>query len=471
MEVDSHGAPSRVGLILSAHTITLDSAENQFARWSDPWGWCVTVRVTVCRDATAREEMTVLRHGCIRGVAAMVLVLARSAEAQELPSPLDVTTVVRLARERRQEVVARAARARARAQRPTIDGSIEQPMAMLSIDHLPFTFEGADFSVMLQQDFPLSGLLGRRRAAAEASARRALADVATATLDVAFEAVDALLMTAERRRLGDVLALQAELAREIVRAGTARFASGQGVQSDVLRAEVEVARSETRGAANAQATRGAEAMLRAALALPFTVTIPAVVLATERDLAGPDDLAGTALASRPELASMRAEQTRARAEVGVMEAMRWPMAFVRFGASSTMQEGPGVMAMFGFTLPVWRPRLNAGVAEAHAMVQMVDAEVAAMRTMIGGEVRARHAEAAAAAVTLGAIRGRVLPLARQAFDATLASYAAGRVPVVSVVEALQMLTMSLEQEIMATVALARALARLDRAVGVFEGDR
>lgn len=108
----------------------------------------------------------------------MVLVLARSAEAQELPSPLDVTTVVRLARERRQEVVARAARARARAQRPTIDGSIEQPMAMLSIDHLPFTFEGADFSVMLQQDFPLSGLLGRRRAAAEASARRALADVA-----------------------------------------------------------------------------------------------------------------------------------------------------------------------------------------------------------------------------------------------------------------------------------------------------
>jgi cobalt-zinc-cadmium efflux system outer membrane protein len=281
----------------------------------------------------------------------MVLVLARSAEAQELPSPLDVTTVVRLARERRQEVVARAARARARAQRPTIDGSIEQPMAMLSIDHLPFTFEGADFSVMLQQDFPLSGLLGRRRAAAEASARRALADVATATLDVAFEAVDALLMTAERRRLGDVLALQAELAREIVRAGTARFASGQGVQSDVLRAEVEVARSETRGAANAQATRGAEAMLRAALALPFTVTIPAVVLATERDLAGPDDLAGTALASRPELASMRAEQTRARAEVGVMEAMRWPMAFVRFGASSTMQEGPGVMAMFGFTLP------------------------------------------------------------------------------------------------------------------------
>jgi cobalt-zinc-cadmium efflux system outer membrane protein len=233
-------------------------------------------------------------------------------------------------------------------------------MAMLSIDHLPFTFEGADFSVMLQQDFPLSGLLGRRRAAAEASARRALADVATATLDVAFEAVDALLMTAERRRLGDVLALQAELAREIVRAGTARFASGQGVQSDVLRAEVEVARSETRGAANAQATRGAEAMLRAALALPFTVTIPAVVLATERDLAGPDDLAGTALASRPELASMRAEQTRARAEVGVMEAMRWPMAFVRFGASSTMQEGPGVMAMFGFTLPVWRPAPERG---------------------------------------------------------------------------------------------------------------
>lgn len=395
--------------------------------------------------------------------------LATPARGQSLPSPLDVAAVVRVARERRQEIAARALRARAQAQRPAIDGSLEQPMAMISLDHLPFALHGADYSVMLQQDFPLSGLLGRRRAAAEAGARRARAAVETTALDVEFEAVDALLMTAERRRVGAVFAQQAELARELVRAGAARYAAGQGVQSDVLRAEVEVARAETQVAANAQTTHGAEAMLRATLALPATVDVPEVALASSREVPPVGALVATALAARPELAAMRAEQVRARAEVGVMEAMRWPMAFVRFGSASTMQDGPGVMAMFGFTIPVRRARLNAGVSEANAMAQMTDAELSAMRTMIEGEVRARHADAAAAAVTLEAIRGRVLPLARQTFDATLASYAAGRVPVVSVVEALRMLTMTLEEEVMADIALARARARLDRATGQLGG--
>lgn len=404
-------------------------------------------------------------------IATAVIALRSTAMAQTLPSPLDVAAVVRLAHERRQEVVARASRARARAQRPAIEGSLDQPMAMLSLDHLPFALHGADYSVMLQQDFPLSGLLGRRRAAAEAAARRATAEVDATALDVELEAVDALLMTAERRRLGAVYGQQAELAREIVRASTARYAAGQGAQADVVRAEVEVARIETRETANVQATRGSEAMLRAALALPSEVAIPEIAFGASREVPPPEPLVASAIAARPELAAMRAEQTRARADVGVMEAMRWPMAFVRVGAANTMQDGPGVMAMFGFTIPVWRARLNAGVAEANAMAGMADAELAAMRTMVEGEVRARHADSAAAAVTLGAIRGRVLPLARQALDATLASYASGRVPVVSVVEALQMLTMTREEEVMADVALARARARLDRAVGVFGGAR
>ncbi len=402
----------------------------------------------------------------------LALLQGASASAQPLPSPLDVGAVVRIARERRQEIVASASRAQALGQRPAIEASLDQPMVMLSLDHLPFELHGADFSVALQQDFPLSGLLSRRREAAEAGARRARAAVDVAALDVELEAVDALLMAAERRRLGAVLTQQAELARELVRVGGARYAAGQGEQSDVIRAEAEAARIEALALSNARATRGAEAMVCASLALPADTAVPAVSLArSEADVPTPEALVEAALASRPELAAMRAERARSRAEVGVMESMYWPMAFVRLGVANTMQDGPGVMAMFGVTLPVRRARLHAGLSEATAMVRMVDADLSAMRTMIEGEVRARHADVMAASVALEAIRGRVLPLSRQAFDSTLASYAAGRVPVVSVVEALRMLTMVLDDEVMADVALARARARLDRATGALGGVR
>lgn len=394
------------------------------------------------------------------------------AIAQPLPNPFDVAAVVRVARARRQEIVASASRAQALGQRPVVVGSLDQPMVMLSLDHLPFELHGADYSVALQQDLPLSGLLGHRRDAAEADARRARAEVDVAALDVELEAVDAMLMAAERQRLGAVLTQQAALARELVRVGAARYAAGHGEQSDVIRAEAEAARIEAFARSNARATLGAEAMLRAALALPSDAALPELSLAPSRaDPPEPEALVEAALAARPELAAMRAERARSRAEVGVMESMYWPMAFVRLGVASTMQDGPGAMAMVGLTLPVRRARLNAGLSEATAMAHMADADLAAMRTMIEGQVRARHADVMAADVALGAIRERVLPLSRQAFDSTLASYAAGRVPVVSVIEALRMLTMVLDDEVMADVALARARARLDRATGTLGGPR
>src|SRR5262245_35158108 len=75
-----------------------------------------------------------------------------------LPSPLRLADVIRIAGERRDEIQAARARSRAAEARPAIVSAIEDPMLSPSLDHLPFMLGGADVSVTIEQQIPLSGI-------------------------------------------------------------------------------------------------------------------------------------------------------------------------------------------------------------------------------------------------------------------------------------------------------------------------
>lgn len=143
-----------------------------------------------------------------------------------------------------------------------------------------------------------------------------------------------------------------------------------------------------------------------------------------------------------------------------------PMGFVRTGPSYTMLDGPGWMLMLGISLPIWRGRLRAGVAEAQAMVQMADADVQAMSVMIAGEAAAARESVAAAQARLGAIQREVLPLSRQGAQSQLAAYAAGQAPLITALSAQRALFEARIEEVMAQVNLGMAWARLQRATGL-----
>jgi outer membrane protein TolC len=190
---------------------------------------CWTCRLLLCSLAFARAPAW-----------------AQARDAEPLPSPLGLEHVLATARARRTEVVAARARARAFAQRPAIVSALEDPMITPSADHLPFRLHGADASLSVEQRFPLSRALGNRRRAAEADAQRASAEADTVALDVELEAASAFLMLDERRGMARILEDQRALAHQLVRAATARYASGAGAQADALRAEIEVARLDAR---------------------------------------------------------------------------------------------------------------------------------------------------------------------------------------------------------------------------------
>ena len=338
-----------------------------------------------------------------------------------------------------------------------------------SLDHLPFMMGGADVSVTIEQQIPLSGIRRHRRASALADVDRLRAEANRTTLDVGIDAANAYLMLQERRRTAVLVDEQIAFARDVVNAATARYASGTAPQSDVLRAEVEVARLEATARSLVGQVRAAEAMLNASLALDANAPVPPLtpVALTQPVPDWPSIRAG--LSVRPEIAAGRAEVARAEAEVQVMRDMYRPMATIRTGPSYTMAEGRGWMAMVGVSLPLWRGKLRAGVAEAQAMRAMSEADLRAMTRMIEGQAAVAASQLDAARERQAALTANVLPRARLAIEPAVAGYAAGRLPLVSVIEAVQALWLVQSDLVAAETELGLAWARLGRALGSYEG--
>lgn len=406
----------------------------------------------------------------IVAAAASIALGATNAGAQSkeaLPSPLRPDDVVTWAKTHRAELTAAKAKASALTETPKVVSALPDPMLMVSMDHLPFKLMGADASLLIQQDFPLSGILGKKKASAEADARAAGADVDRVALDVAAEALVAYLMVVERERMQAVLDEQIATAKDIVEATLARLEGGSGNAGDVVRARLDVARLTSERTAVDAELIAAKGMLNATLARPVDAAVPPTsLMVPTSDPPDVGKLVTIAIAKRPELAVMRHRLDKATADVAVMKSMYNPMAFVRTGPSYTMAEGAGVMLMIGVSVPIWREKLGAGVAEATQMSSMVDAETAAMQKMIEGEVASARGAVAAAKIRFETTRDKLVPIARQAVQLQLASYATGQAPLVSVLDALAMLRMTRMEQVVSEVRLGTTWVKLGRAVGV-----
>ena len=413
-----------------------------------------------------------------RLIPSFVLILSASAVApatavaqpsQSLPSPLTLADVIRIAGERRDEIQAAQARIRAAETRPAIVSALADPMISPSLDHLPFLMGGADVSVTIEQQISLSGIRRHRRASALADVERLRAEANRTTLDVGMDAASAYVMLQERRRTAVLVEDQIAFARDVVSAANARYASGTAPQSDVLRAEVEVARLEATARSLVAQVRGAEAMLNTSLGLDADTPVPPLAsVALTQPLPAWSAIKAT-LGSRAEIAAGRAEVARAAADVQVMRDMFRPMATIRTGPSYTMAEGRGWMAMVGLSLPIWRGKLHAGVAEAQAMRAMTEADLRAMTRMIEGQAAAAISQLEAVHERRSALHTNVLPRARMAIEPAVAGYAAGQLPLVSVIEAVQALWFVQSDLITAETELGLAWVRLGRAIGSYEG--
>jgi outer membrane protein TolC len=284
---------------------------------------------------------------------------------------------------------------------------------------------------------------------------------------VEYQALVAYLMVVEAKKTIAVVDEQTALAKQVVAITQARLAATEPAGADVLRAQLDVVRMEGERTALDADLKSVASMLEASLGRPVTGTVPECELTLPAaDPPAQDELVKKAVDKRPELAAMKASVAKASAGIDVMKSMYAPMAFVRAGGAVTMADGPGFMLMVGVSMPVWREKLGAGVAEAKSMSTMADADVSAMSKMIEGEVGAARQAVIAARTRLSTVRDKVLPLSKSVLSLTIATYAAGQMPLVSVLDAEKAVRDARMEEVIAEVKAAAAWARLGRAVGV-----
>ncbi len=262
-----------------------------------------------------------------------------------------------------------------------------------------------------------------------------------------------------------------QLLQDIAATAQTMYAVGDGRQSDVLRARVEIAkmaedilRMETMRTAMASRLHGL-------LDEPLdTMHVSARFPALPSDLPPLEALVGEAEANRPMVRAGEADLLAATNAERLARREIWPdlQVGVQYGQQAGAMGGTDRMGslMVGATLPVFaRDRQMQGRVEAGAMRAMARADLAAMRAETRARVAERYADFVRGRNLRALYRTTVLPQAEAAVTSALASYRVGAVNLMTLLDN-QMIVNRYRQELVAVEAeQGKAIAELEMLIG------
>jgi outer membrane protein, heavy metal efflux system len=381
-------------------------------------------------------------------VALPTLALATPPAAPPVPLA-DDPALARLVEESlaaRPELRAAAVRVDAARERIPQAGALPDPVLSFGIQNDGFgslqigKMETSYLSVGVAQTFPWPGKRGLRGDTATLAVREVEAGLARARLsaeaDVRRAYLDLLLA---RDRLTLLARLEALWSKSEATARS-RYESGEGSQTDLLRAQLERTRLRQRriGLEAEERTRRAEVnRLRGRPAAEPVETAPGLAALADPDLPAPDAAISDAEGRSPELAGARAGEDRAAREVDLARRQRFPDVTLSAGVMPRGALEPMWQAGISVPIPLFTGRKQGrAVAEraAEAVGTRADAEAAAQLVRL--RAVERHEALAAALETLKLYRGGLLVQSRVTAESALAQYAVGRVPFTAVLEAI-----------------------------------
>jgi len=243
-----------------------------------------------------------------------------------------------------------------------------------------------------------------------------------------------------------------------------RYVVGQGAQQDVLRAQVEITRYEQLRAEQEAQVAVRQAELNRLLNRPADAASPETPrLRLRPRVAELAESWAEAEARSPELRATAVQREREKAALELARADFRPDLTVQAGY---MNRG-GLDAMWqagvSVNLPVQRERRRAAVAEAEARGRGAARQAEAVRAQLRYRTQERLAQLHAAETLARLYREGVVPQARLAYEAALASYQTGKVPFLTVLEALSSLYADRASELQVTAAHERIKVALDEA--------
>lgn len=302
-----------------------------------------------------------------------------------------------------------------------------------SLGSMPMT----TLAVMASQSLPWPGKRDLRGRIAAKGAQEMEQQLARARLGLAADVRRGYLGLLQARALLALGAEQAQLWKQIEGVARARYTVGQGNQQDVVRTQLEQTRVGQILEEQRLAVELRLAELNRLLARPAGTP-----LETSRELAsGPPPEALEAALARlrslsPELAAAGLAVERAHLQTSLARKASQPDLALQGGYMNRGGLDPMWQAGVAVTLPVRRERRAAAVAEAEARVKAAEARLAATELQLTRRTRERLAQIESAQRLAELYRGGIVPQGRLSVEAALASYETGRLPFVSVLEAL-----------------------------------
>jgi cobalt-zinc-cadmium efflux system outer membrane protein len=420
-------------------------------------------------------------HGA--GLLALAVASGAAGQAGAVAAPssggaeLSLTEVYELARERNPMLRASAAMADAVETREASAGLPPDPTLQVGV--MNFSVPGFETdmansmapSIQAMQMVPFPGKLGLSERIAEQSTEMARAGASEKWWEVRTMAGTAFFNIYE---IDEKLAVMREtlgLLQDFQRVAQAMYSSGTGRQSDVLRANVEIARMDAEIEKMVAMRKVAAARLNAVLNRPAETPVPTTVLpALPASSPEQGTLRGWAEETRPMLLRSKTGVEQAETRQDLAHKQIWPnfSLGLQYGQRNAGDMGTSRMgsAMIGFSVPIFaRSRQLRQRDEAAAMRSMAEAELTAARANVDARIGELLAELERVRTLVDLYREEVLPQAEANVESSFSSYRVGAVDFMTLVDA-QMTTNRYEQEYYALMAdYGRAITNLEGTVG------
>lgn len=379
----------------------------------------------------------------------------RTRPAQELITSLEPAELREIASEvlSRSPEIARARRlATAAALRAPQVRALPDPVAALNIFLLPAETRAGpqQLSASIQQRLPWLGKLALREKAALLAAAAAESEVEAMRLD---------LITEARRLLHELGFLEAhegviEVERSALvryeKAAQARYASGTGLQQEIVRIQAQITRADTLLLEISERRTALLTTLNRLRDRPASTPIgPAPMPRLQPPLLDPTDLRHRAQGLRPELAAAEARIAAAEAAVELAEKGYRPdltvgLSYTAVGRRNDAagrlappeDNGDDILALSGsLNLPVRRRKLEAAIEEARATKWAAEED----RRRVLAEIEASIGDLTARLPLLfrhqQLLEGVLLKQAREALRSAETAYSTGKLNAVDLLDA------------------------------------
>ena len=320
--------------------------------------------------------------------------------------------------------------------------SVENITVERSLPDPQITFQADIASIVqtvmpgFQQEFPGPGKLRARAAVAGAGSRAKYFAFETAALQTAFDLKKSYY---ELHFLDDRLRINREtlsLLNDLERIAGAQNEVGKGTLQDVLRAQIERERVSTDIANLEDSRQPMLASFKAALGITPDQPDPPVPARLETTEINPDsaELQRIAFARNPQLKAMEAD-VRA-AEAGIALAYKSRVPDFSLGLMADVKASPTLFRpLAGMTLPIWRDKTAAEIAQAQALELAAKARLTAAQIALAVNFAEQSFAYREIGRNLDLLVNRLIPKARQSLEIARAGYLSGTIDFFNLMDA------------------------------------